>query len=61
MPYAQGTALDYRDDLRNDDALALLLQSVCSALEVAHEKGYVHRDIKPANILLLDGRWVVAD
>ncbi|WP_435271963.1 restriction endonuclease, SacI family [Streptomyces parvulus] len=61
MPYAQGTALDYRDDLRNDDALALLLQSVCSVLEVAHENGYVHRDIKPANILLLDGRWVVAD
>ncbi|MEV6880630.1 restriction endonuclease, SacI family [Streptomyces sp. NPDC051135] len=61
MPYAQGTALDYHDDLRNDDALILLLQSVCSALEVAHREGYVHRDIKPANILLLDGRWVVAD
>ncbi|MEV6535177.1 restriction endonuclease, SacI family [Streptomyces sp. NPDC051639] len=61
MPYAQGTALEYCDDLRNDDALILLMQAVCSVLEVAHEKGYVHRDIKPANILLLDGRWVVAD
>jgi serine/threonine-protein kinase len=61
MPYAQGTALDYCDELRNDDALIHLLQAVCSVLQVAHEKGYVHRDIKPANILSLDGRWVVAD
>ncbi|MGI3222650.1 restriction endonuclease, SacI family [Streptomyces sp. GTA36] len=61
MPYAQGTALDYRDELRNDDALILLLQAVCSVLGVAHDEGYVHRDIKPANVLLLDGRWVVAD
>ncbi|URN13115.1 restriction endonuclease, SacI family [Streptomyces radiopugnans] len=61
MPYAQGTLLDYRDELRNDNALIALLHAVCSVLEVAHEKGYVHRDIKPANILLLDGRWVLAD
>ncbi|MFD3415012.1 restriction endonuclease, SacI family [Streptomyces cyaneofuscatus] len=61
MPYAQGTALDYCEELRCDDALILLLRAVCSVLEVAHEKGYVHRDIKPANIPKLNGRWVVAD
>ncbi|RYJ30999.1 serine/threonine protein kinase [Streptomyces sp. L-9-10] len=61
MPYAEGTAVDHCDELRNDDVLLSLLQAVCSVLKVAHEKGYVHRDIKPDNILLLRGRWVLAD
>ncbi|MCL3993773.1 serine/threonine-protein kinase [Streptomyces lavenduligriseus] len=61
MPYAEQTAEGLSDTLRTDAALHELLVAVCSVLAIAHAKGWVHRDIKPSNILLLDGRWVVAD
>ncbi|MFC4034057.1 restriction endonuclease, SacI family [Streptomyces polygonati] len=61
MPRAQGTAQERHFDLQQTPALLALLQSICSVLAEAHDRDYVHRDIKPANILLLDGRWVLAD
>lgn len=61
MPLASGNAEDSRAALREDGALADLVFAVCTALEAVHVQGWLHRDLKPANILLLEGRWVVAD
>lgn len=39
-----------------------LFQTVCAAVEFAHQQGIVHRDLKPANILVKeDGAPVVLD
>ncbi|RDI25367.1 serine/threonine-protein kinase [Lentzea flaviverrucosa] len=61
MPLAQGNADESRAAISGDEELFTLVMAVCSALEVAHEAGWVHRDLKPANLLLLDGHWTVAD
>ncbi|WP_082115150.1 serine/threonine-protein kinase [Lentzea aerocolonigenes] len=61
MPLAHGNAEDARSSLLDDAALTTLVLAVCSALEAAHDEGWLHRDLKPANILLVDGRWTVAD
>ncbi|MEU6844827.1 protein kinase [Streptomyces sp. NPDC046716] len=61
MPYAEATAEQCRDRFADVPALRSLLVGVCSALTVAHRQGWVHRDIKPANVLLLNGRWLLAD
>ncbi|MET8605763.1 protein kinase [Streptomyces rubiginosohelvolus] len=61
MPMAQATAEDKRAELQNPAALRDLVDAVAGALGEAHRHGWVHRDIKPSNLLLLDGRWTVAD
>ncbi|MFE5842120.1 protein kinase [Streptomyces niveus] len=61
MPMAQGTLAERRSDVQGDEALRELVDAVGAGLAAAHEHGWVHRDIKPANILLLNGRWTVAD
>lgn len=38
-----------------------ILADIATALLSMNEAGVVHRDIKPDNILLLDGRWCLAD
>ncbi len=39
-----------------------LLETICGAVAVAHDRGIVHRDIKPSNVLLTkDGRPRLAD
>jgi hypothetical protein len=61
MPHANGSAADHSDRLRETAALRSLVEAACEGLRQPHADGWTHRDIKPANILLLQGRWVVAD
>ncbi len=43
------------------DALSITRQ-MASALDYAHNKGFIHRDIKPSNVLIAeDGRYVLTD
>ena len=63
MPEAEKSLRDHlpevKDRLDASDAVPVLVD-VAQAL-VAMEDCVVHRDIKPENILLLDGRWRLAD
>ncbi len=61
MPWADSTAEDHREDLKDPQRLRPLVDALTSVLAEAHRLGWVHRDIKPPNILLLEGQWVLAD
>ncbi|MGW7469293.1 AbiJ-related protein [Streptomyces xantholiticus] len=61
MPWADGTAEDHQTELQDPQRLRALVDALASALAAAHQPGWIHRDIKPSNILLLDGRWALAD
>ncbi|WP_327238849.1 MULTISPECIES: protein kinase domain-containing protein [unclassified Streptomyces] len=61
MPMAEATVADRRTQLQDPRELRTLLDALGTALSQAHQGDWIHRDIKPANILLLDGRWTVAD
>jgi hypothetical protein len=62
MPLANGSAASHAERLRLETgALQDLVTAVCEGLRRPHADDRIHRDIKPANVLLLNGRWVVAD
>jgi serine/threonine-protein kinase len=62
MPLANGSAASHAERLQRDTAgLRNLVTAVCEGLRRPHADDRIHRDIKPANVLLLNGRWVVAD
>ncbi|MEU8295623.1 serine/threonine-protein kinase [Streptomyces pseudogriseolus] len=61
MPLAEATVEDKRTDLQQPTQLRALVDAVAAGLADAHRHDWIHRDIKPSNVLLLDGRWVVAD
>ncbi|MFE2500176.1 serine/threonine protein kinase [Streptomyces scopuliridis] len=61
MPWANGTAEDHKEVLRDSEPLHDLVYALTSVLTTAHRLGWIHRDIKPANILRFNGQWVLAD
>jgi eukaryotic-like serine/threonine-protein kinase len=62
MPLANGSAASHAERLRREtEALQDLVMAVCEGLRRPHADDRIHRDVKPANVLLLNGRWVVAD
>ncbi|MEU9575182.1 protein kinase [Streptomyces massasporeus] len=61
MPWADATAAQREEALRDPTELRALVHALASVLATAHEHGWLHRDIKPSNILHFDGRWTLAD
>jgi tetratricopeptide (TPR) repeat protein len=65
MEYIEGSSLD--DRIRSHGALpgqqvVDIITQIGSALEYAHQQGFIHRDIKPANVLIDgSGRAVLTD
>ncbi|WP_162948074.1 serine/threonine-protein kinase [Streptomyces europaeiscabiei] len=61
MPKADDNVEDRRIELQEPGQLRAMVEAVAAGLADAHQHDWIHRDIKPGNILLLEGRWVVAD
>lgn len=61
MPLADTTAEEQALHLKDPKHLHNMIKAVASVLAEAHRHGWRHRDIKPSNILVLDGRWALAD
>ena len=63
MPQAEKSLRDYLNEtsgFTTNEAISALTD-IAEALVAVEARDVVHRDIKPENILLLDGRWHVAD
>lgn len=67
MEYVEGASLaelldSTENGLLNADEAACVVESVCDALQFAHDNGVLHLDIKPDNILVdMSGRVKLAD
>jgi tRNA A-37 threonylcarbamoyl transferase component Bud32 len=65
MEYVEGTGLDTllkHTQMLDTETTCRIFQDICSALDVAHQQGYVHRDIKPSNIMIREnGEAVLMD
>lgn len=62
MPLAKGSLRSRIPDMDRDPAsLLAVMEDIAAGLDCLTEHGLVHRDLKPENVLLLDGRYVVAD
>ncbi|GGT02679.1 AbiJ-related protein [Streptomyces cinerochromogenes] len=61
MPWADATAAERQELLREPVELRALVDALASVLATAHEHGWLHRDIKPSNILYFNDRWTLAD
>ncbi|MEU1324204.1 protein kinase domain-containing protein [Streptomyces microflavus] len=61
MPIAEATAAERQNELRNPEHILGLVNSLIDVLSTAHQHDWLHRDITPYNVLLLDGRWMLAD
>ncbi len=65
MEFIEGTSLEER--IRSGGAVAPeqvveIISQIGSALDYAHQRGFIHRDIKPANVLVdAAGRAVLTD
>jgi serine/threonine-protein kinase len=64
MRYVEGESLRDRMNRERqmpvDEALRIATE-VATALNFAHEQGFIHRDIKPENIMLSGGKALLAD
>ena len=63
MPKADMSLRDHlneADGITVNEALSVLID-IAEALVAVEARDVVHRDIKPENVLLLDGRWHIAD
>ncbi len=63
MDYLPGAPLqDQLDNEISDEKAVRVVREIASALDYAHQRGYIHRDIKPDNILFrADGSAVLCD
>lgn len=65
MEYVDGEDLGdiiSRTDSYTFEDIALWMQDICKALDIAHQEGFVHRDIKPSNVMIRpDGEAVLMD
>ncbi len=64
LEFVDGQSLDQqlRNKTLSEQDAAALLQTLCTALQYAHDQGILHRDIKPANVLMTsDGHAKVTD
>uniref|UniRef100_A0A7I4C1P7 Protein kinase domain-containing protein n=1 Tax=Physcomitrium patens TaxID=3218 RepID=A0A7I4C1P7_PHYPA len=54
--------LGYSPRIRSEEDTKMLAKSVCNALKVLHEKGFVHRDVRLPNIVeITHGQFMLID